>query len=207
MLPNHTFGDSRPMPRFQFAAAAVLVAVALVACSSSATPTATATAQQSATGPFPSAGVVAELEALIPDTIGGFAMLKQSMKGSDMAASGSGDAAAEKFIQDLGVSPDSIAVAFGYGTNADATEGAAMFVFQATGAGRERLVQVFKGAQDAQGSTAMAWETKSAAGKQVEVSTTPAGAQTIYLYATDDVLFELAVNDVDAATAVIASLP
>jgi hypothetical protein len=199
------------MPRLKSAAVAGVVAVVLAACSSSTTttpePTATPAAQQSATGPLPSAGVVAELEALIPDTIGGFAMLKQSMKGSDLAASGSGDAAAEKFIQDLGVSPESIAIAFGYGLSADGTTGAAMFVFQAKGAGRDKLLQVFKDAQDAQATTAMVWETKSVAGKQVEVSTTPAGAQTIYLYATDDVLFELAVNDVDAATAVIASLP
>lgn len=201
------------MLRIKSAALVGVVAMLLAACSSASSgstaptsePTATPAAQQSATGPLPSAGVVAELEALIPDTIGGITMLKQSMKGSDLAASGSGDAAAEKFIQDLGVSPDSIDIAFGYGVSADATNVAAMFVFRAQGAGKDKLLQVFKEANDAQLDTPMARESRSVGGKDVQVAT--GGGRTVFLYATNDLLFELIVNDVDAATAVIASLP
>ncbi len=167
------------MLRIKSAALVGVVAMLLAACSSASSgstaptsePTATPAAQQSATGPLPSAGVVAELEALIPDTIGGITMLKQSMKGSDLAASGSGDAAAEKFIQDLGVSPDSIDIAFGYGVSADATNVAAMFVFRAQGAGKDKLLQVFKEANDAQLDTPMAWESRSVGGKDVQVAT------------------------------------
>jgi len=211
------------MVRVKSAALAGVVAFVLAACSSAgpsaggasptAEPTPTPAAQQSDNGPSYTSGAVADLEALIPDTIGGITMVKQSMKGSDLIASGSGDPAAEKFLQDLGVSPDSIAIAFGYGISADGSGGAAMFVFRATGAGQDKLLQVFKDAQgsatatDGASSAPMVWQTQSIGGKQVQVSTTPEGAQTVYLYATNDLLFEVAVNDLAAATAVIATLP
>jgi len=203
------------MLRFTSAALLGAAALLLAACSSASSPspssqptvepTPTPAAQQSASEPTPSAGVVAELEALIPDKIGDVTMTKQSMKGSDLIASGTGDPTAEKFLQDLGVSPESIAIAFGFGISADGSGGAAMFVFQATGAGRDKLIQVFKDAQTAEATTPIVWASQSIGGKDVQVATD--SGQTIYLYATNDVLFELAVNDVDAATAVIASLP
>jgi hypothetical protein len=194
------------MLRFKSAALVGVVAILLAACSS-ASPGAGASQspQQSQNLPTPSAGVVAELEALIPNTIAGITLQKLSMKGSDLLASGTGDPAAQKFLQDLGVSPDSIAIAYGYGVSADATTGAYMFVFQATGAGKDKLLQVFKDSQGAQSTTPLVWETKSVGGKDVQVVTTT--GQTIYLYATNDLLFMLAVNDPAAAAAVIASLP
>ncbi len=206
------------MLRIKSAALVGVAAMLLAACSSASSgsgsnqptvePTATPVAQQSGDEPAPSKGVVAELEALIPDKIGDITMQKQSMKGSDLIASGTGDPAAEKFLQDLGVSPESIAIAYGFGLSADASNGAAMFVFRAQGAGKDKLLQVFKESNDAERDTPLVWESRSVGGKDVEVATdVEQGDQTIYLYATNDLLFELAVNDVDAATAVIASLP
>jgi hypothetical protein len=199
----------------RFKSAALLgSAVLLLAACSSASPSATASPsaaaptavpQSSAAAPTPSAGVVAELEALIPDKIAGITMTKQSMKGSDLIASGSGDPAAAKFLQDLGVSPGSIAIAYGFGVSADASTGAAMFVFQATGAGKDKLVQVFKQSMDASRTTPLTWASQSVGGKDVQVATD--SGQTTYLYATNDLLFMLSVNDPAAAAAVIASLP
>lgn len=204
------------MLRFNSAALVGVAAIVLVACSSAspgassssqptAEPTATPVAQSSANAPTPSAGVVADLEALIPNTIAGITMTKVSMTGSAMIASGTSDATTQKFLQELGVSPDKIAIAFGTGFSADSSTAAVMFAFQATGAGRDKLLQVFKESMDASRDTPMVWETKSIGGKDAQVATET--GQSIYLYATNDVLFMLTVTDDSAAAAVIASLP
>src|SRR3972149_5158128 len=136
-----------------------LVAIILAACgSSSASPSASqaesvAPSESAAESPrigLPSfrAGVVAELEALSPDEIGGVTMQKFSMRGDQFLTSGQEDPTTARFLEELGVSPNDVSIAFGFGFAADFTSGAAMFVFRAEGASEDRLLQVFKDFMD-----------------------------------------------------------
>ena len=184
-----------------------LVGVALVGCSPAASVTPTPTPPASSGLSLPSPGAVAELEALIPDTIAGVTISKTSLTGSDMIASNEADAASRKFIEELGVAPESVAVAIGFGFAADGSSGVYIFVFRAEGAGHDKLVSVFKSATDETRQTAYAWSSQSIGGKVVEVATDPATGLSIYLYATSDLLFEFSVKDPAAAADLIAALP
>ena len=197
------------MPRPAVALLTSLLAVALLGCGPAASPTPTPTPTAPASGglPLPTAGAVAELEALIPDRIAGLTIVKTSLTGTDMIASADADATSRKFVEDLGVGPAQIAIAIGFGFSADASAGVYFFVFRAQGAGHGRLISVFKAATDATRGTGYAWTTESMGGKQVDVAHDPDTDLPIYLYATDELLFEFAVNDPAAAAEVLASLP
>ena len=133
------------MNRSRTLVVAGLVAIVLAACgSSSASPSASQSASVAPSAsaaespgiglPSFSAGVVAELEALIPDEIGGATMQKFSMRGDQFLTSGQEDPTTARFLEELGVSPNDVSIAFGFGFAPDFTSGAAMFVFRAEGA-------------------------------------------------------------------------
>ena len=147
-------------------AAILLLALAVAACSSggaSSSPTPSPTVEpsvaSSSEGAEPSLPSGAEdLEALIPDTVGGVALQKLSMRGNEFANSGSASAEAEDFLRNLGVSPDDVSVAIGFGVGGQ-DGGVAVFVFRAEGADCGRLLQTFKDATDAERDTPLDWES------------------------------------------------
>ena len=205
------------MNRFLSIVATAVVGLALVACgpaassgsgepSSEASQAAASQAQASGDGVQPSftEGAVADLEALIPDTVGGMTMQKTSTKGDEFIASSDSDPAVAKFIEDLGVSPSDISIAFGIGFAADASSSLGMFVFRASGADTNRLIAAFKEANDADRGTPLTWSNATIGGKQVEKSVD--GETIFYLYAKNDVLFYI-TGDPDSAEEAISGLP
>ncbi len=118
-----------------------------------------------------------DLEALIPDTIGGVALQKLSMRGNEFANSGGASAEAEEFLRTLGVSPEDVSVAIGFGLSTDTGSGVAVFVFRAEGADSDRLLQAFKDATDAERETPLDWESVNIGGKQVRARHRPGAGQ------------------------------
>jgi hypothetical protein len=193
------------------AAIFILAACGPAASSNSSQPSSEASvaaseAQSSGGGFLPSftAGAVADLEALIPDTVGDLTMQKESMAGSEFLVSQDSDPATVKFIEDLGVSPSDISIAVGFGFSTDASSTLVMFVFRAAGADTDQLISGFKTATDAERDTPLTWTSTEVAGKQVETST-DAGT-TIYLYAKDDVLVFIS-GDAASTEEAIGGLP
>ena len=205
------------MNRFLSIVATAVVGFALVACgpassssqepSPSPTQAAPSQAESSAGGgvlPSFTEGAVADLEALIPDTVGTMTMQKTSTKGDEFIASSDSDPAVAKFIEDLGVSPGDISLAIGFGFTADGSSSLGMFVFRAQGADTNRLISAFKAANDKDRATPLTWSTTSIGGKQVETATED--STTFYLYAKNDVLFYLS-GDPASAQEAISGLP
>src|SRR3990172_1028524 len=196
-----------------------LVAIILAACgSSSARPSASqaesvAPSESAAESPgigLPSfsAGVVAEVEGLILEEIGGATMQKFSMRGDQFLTSGQEDPTTARFLEELGVSPNDVSIAFGFGFGADFTSGAAMFVFRAEGASEDRLLQVFKDSMDEDRDVPLEWTTVTIAGHQVESATdADADDQAMFLYAKGELLYFVSTTDPAAAEEVIAGLP
>jgi hypothetical protein len=207
--------------RFRTVAITALAGLALVACSSSASSSQGAGASQAASqaaqqsqgagasqgGPEPSfgAGVVAELEALIPDKVGDITMQKSSYRGNDYLVSSNADPETVKFLNDVGVSPSDIAIAIGFGFNADYSSGASVIVIRASGADSNKLVTAFKNNMQANASSPIEWTSTSLGGKQVESS--GGTDQTSYLYAHGDTVFIVGANDAAVAGQILSGLP
>jgi hypothetical protein len=204
--------------RFLSIVATLVVGLALVACGPSASSSsqepspspsqaAPSQAESSAGGgvlPSFTEGAVADLEALIPDTVGSMTMQKTSTKGDEFISSTDSDPAVAKFIQDLGVSPGDISIAFGIGFTTDGSSSLGIFVFRAQGADTNRLIAAFKEANDAERDAPLTWSSSSIGGKQVETATED--GTTYYLYAKNDVLFYLS-GDPASAEEAISELP
>jgi hypothetical protein len=200
-------------------AALLLLALAAAACSSggasaSPTPSASVPANVEPSGDVSSQGALPslpsgaeDLEALIPDTIGGVALQKLSMRGNEFANSGSASAEAEEFLRTLGVAPDDVSVAIGFGLSTDTGNGVAVFVFRAEGADSGRLLQAFKEATDAERETPLEWESANVGGKQVERATDPEQDNRVYLYVNDDLLAFVATTNEDDAAEVLGGMP
>lgn len=206
------------MNRFLTIAVTAVAGFVLVACgpaasgspsesqAGEASQAASEAAQASGDGVLPSftEGAVADLEALIPDTVGDLAMQKTSTKGDEFLTSSDSDPAVAKFVNDLGVSPSDISIAIGFGFSADASSSLGMFVFRALGADTNRLIAAFKEANDADRDTPLEWESATVGGKQVEAALD--GETTYYLYAKGDVLFFLS-GDPASTEEAISGLP
>jgi len=114
------------------------------------------------------------------------------------------------FLQDLGVSPNDVSMAVGFGFAAPASgqttaTSAIMFVFRARGADGNRLVAGFKTAALSSGQSPVQWANANVGGKQVE-SATQSG-QLVYLYVKNDVLFFIGVGDEATAQTILSGLP
>ncbi len=198
---------------------AALVALGLLAAcaSASASPEASAlpsvpasVAPSESGNPLPSftSGEVPELEALIPDQVGEIVMQKLSMRGAEFLSGDSTDPAVEQFLTDLGVAPEQITLAFGFGVGPDLTDSAAIFVFRADGAGPDRLLRVYRESLDRERDTPLEWQPVTAGGKRALVAVDPGqDDRAIYLYATGDILFVVSATDPADSETVLAGLP
>jgi hypothetical protein len=164
-------------------------------------------AQESQGGPEPSfsAGLVADLEALIPDTVGDLTMQKTSMQGNQYLLDPDSDPATVQFLQDVGVSPNDISMAIGFGFNEDFSSNAAMFVVRAEGANSDALLNAFKNAMDSDTASPLEWSNATVGGKQVQVSSADSG--DTYLYVKGDTVFWITASDPANAEEVLSDLP
>lgn len=200
--------------RFHAAVAALVLAMLVAACgggsasSAPASPTASPEPTTTPTNVAPSAGAVADLEALIPAEIGGITLQKSSMSGDQFVNSGSSSQELQDFLGSLGVAVSDVAIAIGVGLSPETGEAAAMFAFRADGADTGRLVNGFKEAYDADNDRGLVWEPVSIGGKSAERTTNPQQPdQVIYLYAKDDILFFLTTATEEQAAEALAALP
>jgi hypothetical protein len=201
--------------RFRTIALTAVTGFVLIACGPAASggseapghsEAAASQAEASSDGVQPSftEGAVADLEALIPDTVGDMTLTKTSTKGDEFIASADSDPAVAKFIEDLGVSPGDISLAIAFGFTADASSSIGIFVFRAAGADTNRLISAFKEANDADRNAPLVWSSASVGGKSVETAVDE--EQTFYLYAKDDILFFIS-GDPASTEEAISELP
>jgi len=206
------------MNRFRASAFAGLLTVALAACSSSGgastptpspTPTAVPTPSPgtSASGALPSFNLPSnakELEALLPDTLGGAKVTKASMKGSDFVNSSSSNAELKAWLDSVGKSLNDVSAAFGF--VASGTSGSAVFAFRVQGVDNSKLIDEFKKTSDTSG-TAMTWTSANVGGKNVQQATDTSQNVKIYLYGSADLMFIVETNDPAIAQEALSHLP
>jgi hypothetical protein len=171
------------------------------ASQASATPTAT---QSSIQPSLPSSAK--DLEAFVPDKVGGITLQKFSMQGDEFVSSGGATEETQQFLEGLGVDTDDVAVAAGFGSSTD-TGALVVFVFRAEGAGTDRLLTVFKQALDSDRDVPLQWQDANVGGKQVERATDAEQEGQVYLYANGDILFYLAATREEDVAEVLEALP
>jgi hypothetical protein len=204
------------MNRFRASAFGTLLVVVLAACSSSSggsspTPTPTAvptpTAAASSGAALPSLNLPSnakELEALLPDSLGGVKLVKASYKGSDFLNSANSNEEFKTWLTSVGKSLDDVSAAFGFA--ASGTSGSAIFAFRVQGVDNGKLIDAFK-TSAAQGSSAMTWTSANVGGKNVQQAQDPDTKSTVYLYGTADLLFFVTTNDPAVAQEALSHLP
>jgi hypothetical protein len=144
----------------------------------------------------------AELEALIPDRVGGQSMTKTSMKGDSFLddAPDGGDAA-RAFFEGIGVNPSDVSVAFGF-----SPAGVAVQIFRAPGADADALVEGFKDATDADRNTPLDWTATNVGGKDVETAVNADSEQTLFLYGVGDLVVVVSGDEANAAE-ILSGMP
>lgn len=206
------------MNRYRTIALTAIAGLVLVACgpaasgkestgagASQAPASQAAQASSGGVGPSFGEGVVAELEALIPDKIGTITMTKESMRGSDYLVAPGSDPAAIKFINDLGVSPSDISMAFGSGADQATASFAFVFIIRASGASSDKLLSAFETAMGQDAESPLQFTDANVGGKQVKVAAVDTGSTYVYVKG-DTVFWIVATVEADAAT-VLSGLP
>lgn len=129
---------------------------------------------------LPSFSGDAELEALLPDSIGGAAVVKQSFTGQDFITRGIGGAAALKdMLGEMGVSIDSLSVAIGSAGTL------VLIAYRVEGRSAE---QVFSGLEDAFQAGGGGTISETTVGGRTVIQVTSL-AETTYIYLADEVVF------------------
>ena len=105
-----------------------------------------------------------ELEALIPDTLGGQKVTKASYKGSDFVNSTNSNEEFKTWLNSVGKSLNDVSAAFGF--VASGTSGSAIFAFRVEGVDNARLIEAFKTSMGSTSST-MSWTSANVGGKNV----------------------------------------
>jgi hypothetical protein len=130
---------------------------------------------------LPSFNSDAELEAMLPDTIGGQTVVKQSLSGQDFINLGMGGGdALEPLLNELGATVDDLSVAIGSAGQV------VVFAYRIQGVPADRIFQGLEAAMEAGGAGGEVSQ-QTIAGRQVTVVTTP--TETTYIYLKDDVVF------------------
>jgi hypothetical protein len=129
---------------------------------------------------LPSFNSDAELEAMLPDTIGGVTVVKQSLSGQDFINLGMGGGEAlEPLLDQLDATVEDLSVGFG-------TAGqVVVFAYRIQGVPADRIFQGLEAAMQAGGGGEVSQQT--VAGRQVTVVT--AQGETTYIYLSGDVVF------------------
>jgi len=145
-----------------------------------------------------------ELEALLPDSLGGVKLVKASYKGSDFLNSANSNEEFKTWLTSVGKSLDDVSAAFGFA--ASGTSGSAIFAFRVQGVDNGKLIDAFK-TSAAQGSSAMTWTSANVGGKNVQQAQDPDTKSTVSLYGPADLLFFVTTNDPAVAQEALSHLP
>lgn len=198
------------------ASAAGLLAIVVAACSSagttpspsatlvptaSPTPTASATASGIALPSLELPRNATELEALLPDTLGGAQLTKFSMKGSDFVSQ-SNNAELKSWLNGLGKSLNDVSAAYAFDISGGSQTG--IFAFRVNGVDHDTLLNGLKQAMQT-GDASASWSSATVGGKSVFKAT--ASGETTYLYGTADLVFFVVANDAATAADALSALP
>lgn len=205
------------LPRAVVAALLILLLAACGSSSPSPTPSASLPGESpGSSAPSDGAGEsagpslpsgAAELEALIPDEVGGVTLQKLSMRGTEFANSGSATEEAQDFLRRLGVDTEDVSVAVGFGASPDGAATVAVFIFKAEGADSGRLLETFKAAMDAEQQQPLEWESVTVGGKQVERAIAPSNNGQVNIYVAGDTLYFVATSREEDAAEILGGLP
>lgn len=206
------------MNRVRAAALGCLLSVVLVACSSSTGNNATPTPSPTPTvTPTAAASVIAlpslpsnakELEALLPNTLGGKTLTKASMKGSDfVTASQSPELTA--WLNSLGKSLNDVSAAYAF--DLSGTTPAFIFAFRVAGVDHSQLISTLETQFNKDATTKTTWTSATVGGKSVQAGPVPDSdstpVQNIYLYGTGDVVFFVETASQPLAQEALQDLP
>jgi hypothetical protein len=203
------------MNRFGSAGIAGLLTAALAACSSSGgasttpspTPTPTPTVAASASSALPSFNLPSnakELEALLPDTLGGAKLLKASMKGSDFVAQQTSSPELVAWLNSVGKSLNDVSAAYAF--DVTGASGGGIFAFRVAGVDHVTLIAGLQKSLQASDNT-ITWTSATVGGKSVETSKGSSETGTMYLYGAADVIFMVVAKDAAAAAEALSKLP
>jgi hypothetical protein len=205
------------MNRFR-SAAIVGLTVVLVACSSggaastptptpSPTPSPTPTLAASSSNALPSFNLPSnakELEALLPNTLGGVKLTKASMKGNDFVNSSSSNAEFKAFLDSVGKSLNDVSAAFAFAMAGSSPAG--VFAFRVQGVDNSKLIDAFRKSMNTSGKT-LTWTSANVGGKNVQQAKDTSANSTLYLYGTNDLVFFVTTNDATIAAEALSHLP
>jgi hypothetical protein len=188
--------------------------VALVSCSSagtaatptpSPTPTPPATPSATASNALPSFNLPSnakELEALLPDTLGGVKLTKASMKGTDFVNSASSSPELKAWLNSVGKSLNDVSAAYAF--DLTGTSPAAVFAFRVQGVDHTQLIDKLKTSMQSDG-TVSSWTSANVGGKDVQQAEASDG--TLNVYGTADIVFFITTNNATLAAEALSHLP
>lgn len=154
-------------------------------------------------------GSAPELEALLPDEIGGAEAVKFSMGGAELMADEEGSGVDPEFIaflERLGAQPDDISIAFAFSFSADG-DSAGIGAFRVAGANSDDLEREFMATMETDGEV-VDWQSASVGGKDVRTAADPdTTGNVIYVYTAGDIVFFVTTPDEATAAELLEPLP
>lgn len=187
--------------------AVAVLGVVLVACGGTgdATPT-TRSIPPSVTMPAASSlpSDDPELEALLPDQIGGEATQKLSMAGDGLVGGGTADETFVAFLERIDADPEDVSVAYAWTLESEVQA----FAYRVAGAATTTLLRELEASVETEDAAAVTWEDATIGGKRVRYGSAPdATDASIFLYGHEDVVFIVVSPDPDLAAEVASGLP
>jgi hypothetical protein len=149
-----------------------------------------------------------DLEATLPDQLGGQPMQKLSFAGDAFSQMGStGDQEFKDFLERLNAQPQDISVAVAGGEIG--TNSVSVAAFRVKGANADTLETEFRNSMDQDASQKLTWTDETIGGKSVVTTTDPADTEQgkVYVYAKGDTIFFVTSPDPSVATEAITKLP
>ncbi len=154
-------------------------------------------------------GSAPELEALLPDEIGGVETIKFSLTGPELMADEEGSGVDPEFIaflERLGAQPEDISFAIALSVGAEG-ESAGIGAFRVEGASSDDLEREFMATMETDGEV-VDWQSADVGGKDVQTAADPdTDGNTLYLYTTGDIVFFVTTPDEAAAVEMLEPLP
>lgn len=154
-------------------------------------------------------GSAPELEALLPDEIGGQEVLKLSFTGVELMTDESGDVTVDPeflaFLDRMGAQPDDVSMAMSFALSEEGQSG--VVAFRVAGADGNQLRDELEGSMEAEEQVGE-WTSGSVGGKSVvmaeDLETT---GNTVYIYVRGDMVFMVTAADEATATEILSALP
>lgn len=150
-----------------------------------------------------------ELEALLPDEIGGAEVVKFSMGGAELMADQEGSGVDPEFIaflERLGAQPEDISIALAFSFSAEG-DSAGIGAFRVEGASSDELEREFIATMEADGG-AVDWQSANVGGKDVQTAADPdTEGNVLYIYTVGDIVFFVTTPNEAVAAELLATLP